>query len=64
MLSFLPSRLILLVLGFSFFWLPRVPPQREQEQNFTRATTVRRAMNGCWARCCNTRTPPDHHLFR
>ncbi len=41
MLWFLPSRLILLTLGFSFFWLPHVPHDTEQEQNFTRATTVR-----------------------
>jgi fatty acid desaturase len=41
MLWFLPSRLILLVLGFSFFWLPHVPHEVSQEENFTRATTVR-----------------------
>ncbi len=42
MLWFLPSRLILLFLGFSFFWLPHVPHDVSQEENFTRATTVRR----------------------
>ncbi|MDI3258145.1 MAG: fatty acid desaturase [Sinobacteraceae bacterium] len=41
MLWFLPSRLILLSLGFSFFWLPHVPHDIAQEENFTRATTVR-----------------------
>lgn len=41
MLWFLPSRLILLMLGFSFFWLPHVPHDITQEQNFTQATTVR-----------------------
>ena len=41
MLWFIPSRAIFLALGFSFFWLPHVPHDTEQEQNFTRATTVR-----------------------
>jgi fatty acid desaturase len=41
MLWFIPSRLILLALGFSFFWLPHVPHDVSQEQNFTRATTIR-----------------------
>ena len=41
MLWFLPSRLILLILGFSFFWLPHVPHDVSQEENFTRATTIR-----------------------
>jgi beta-carotene hydroxylase len=41
MLWFLPSRLILLTLGFSFFWLPHVPHDTTQEENFTRATTIR-----------------------
>ncbi|MGQ0619331.1 MAG: fatty acid desaturase [Panacagrimonas sp.] len=41
MLWFLPSRLILLILGFSFFWLPHLPHDVSQEENFTRATTVR-----------------------
>jgi beta-carotene hydroxylase len=41
MLWFIPSRFILLTLGFSFFWLPHVPHDVSQEQNFTRATTVR-----------------------
>lgn len=40
-LWFLPSRIVQLVLGFSFFWLPHVPHDVTQEQNFTRATTVR-----------------------
>ncbi|HSW11193.1 MAG TPA: fatty acid desaturase [Solimonas sp.] len=42
MLWFLPSRLIQLMLGFSFFWLPHVPHDVSQEENFTRATTIRR----------------------
>jgi beta-carotene hydroxylase len=41
MLWFLPSRLILLFLGFSFFWLPHVPHDVTQEENYTRATTIR-----------------------
>jgi fatty acid desaturase len=41
MLWFVPSRMIFLTLGFSFFWLPHVPHDTEQEHNFTRATTVR-----------------------
>lgn len=41
MLWFIPSRLILLALGFSFFWLPHVPHDVSQEQNFTQATTIR-----------------------
>lgn len=41
MLWFVPSRLILLALGFSFFWLPHVPHDVTQAENFTRATTVR-----------------------
>jgi len=41
MLWFIPSRLIQLVLGFSFFWLPHVPHEVSQEENFTRATTIR-----------------------
>lgn len=42
MLWFLPSRLVLLFLGFSFFWLPHVPHDVTQEENYTRATTVRK----------------------
>ncbi|WP_029919501.1 fatty acid desaturase [Nevskia soli] len=41
MLWFIPSRMIFLTLGFSFFWLPHVPHDTEQEHNFTRATSVR-----------------------
>jgi len=40
-LWFIPSRIILLMLGFSFFWLPHVPHDVSQEENFTQATTVR-----------------------
>jgi fatty acid desaturase len=42
MLWFIPSRVILLSLGFSFFWLPHVPHDVEQENNFTGATTIRK----------------------
>lgn len=41
MLWFLPSRFILLTLGFSFFWLPHVPHNILQEENYTAATTIR-----------------------
>ncbi len=41
MLWFIPSRLILIMLGFSFFWLPHVPHDVQQAENFTRATTLR-----------------------
>lgn len=41
MLWFIPSRLIFLSLGFIFFWLPHVPHDTTQEDNFTRATTMR-----------------------
>lgn len=41
MLWFIPSRLVFLMLGFTFFWLPHVPHDTTQEENFTRATTVR-----------------------
>ena len=41
MLWFVPSRLVMLMLGFSFFWLPHVPHDVSQAENFTRATTVR-----------------------
>ncbi|WP_052378432.1 fatty acid desaturase [Polycyclovorans algicola] len=41
MLWFIPSRIIFLTLGFSFFWLPHVPHDTRQEDNLTRATAVR-----------------------
>lgn len=41
MLWFVPSRIVQLMLGFSFFWLPHVPHDVSQEENFTRATTIR-----------------------
>lgn len=41
MLWFIPSRVIFLSLGFSFFWLPHVPHDTTQEENFTRATAIR-----------------------
>lgn len=41
MLWFIPSRLIFVILGFTFFWLPHLPHDVTQEENFTRATTIR-----------------------
>lgn len=41
LLWFVPSRIIFLLLGFTFFWLPHLPHDTEQADNFTRATTVR-----------------------
>jgi beta-carotene hydroxylase len=41
MLWFIPSRLLMLGLGFSFYWLPHVPHDVTQAENFTRATTIR-----------------------
>ncbi|MEC9357975.1 MAG: fatty acid desaturase [Pseudomonadota bacterium] len=49
MLWFLPSRLILLALGFSFFWLPHVPHDVTQADHFTRATTVREGYEAFFA---------------
>ncbi len=37
----IPSRVIQVMLGFSFFWLPHVPHDTSQADNFTRATSVR-----------------------
>ncbi len=42
MLWLIPSRIGLMALGCVFFWLPHVPHDVTQEENFTRATTVRR----------------------
>lgn len=41
LLWFIPSRFGLMCLGFVFFWLPHVPHDVSQEENYTRATTVR-----------------------
>lgn len=41
MLWFVPSRMIFLALGFSFFWLPHVPHDTRQDVNFTKATAIR-----------------------
>jgi beta-carotene hydroxylase len=41
MLWFIPSRVGLMALGFAFFWLPHVPHDVTQAENFTRATTIR-----------------------
>ncbi len=40
-LWFIPARITKLLVGFSFFWLPHVPHDVSQEENYTRATTVR-----------------------
>ncbi|MCK5769947.1 fatty acid desaturase [Algiphilus sp.] len=41
MLWFVPSRLIQMMLGFSFFWLPHAPHDVAQADHFTRASTIR-----------------------
>lgn len=46
MLWFVPSRMIFLALGFSFFWLPHVPHDTPQDQNLTRATSIRLGFEG------------------
>lgn len=64
MLWFIPSRVIFLTLGFSFFWLPHVPHDTEQEKNFTRATSVRLGhewLLGPALQCQNYHL--IHHLF-
>jgi len=64
MLWFIPSRVIFLTLGFSFFWLPHVPHDTEQEHNFTRATSVRLGhewLLGPALQCQNYHL--IHHLF-
>lgn len=64
MLWFIPSRVIFLTLGFSFFWLPHVPHDTEQEHNFTRATSVRLGhewLLGPALQCQNFHL--IHHLF-
>lgn len=40
-LFLVPSRIALVGLGFTFFWLPHVPHDTSQAENFTRASTVR-----------------------
>lgn len=64
MLWFIPSRVIFLTLGFSFFWLPHVPHDTAQEENFTRATTIREGhewLMGPALQCQNFHL--IHHLF-
>lgn len=46
MLWLVPSRMLFLTLGFSFFWLPHVPHDTVQDQNLTRATAVRLGHEG------------------
>lgn len=64
MLWFLPSRLVQMLLGFSFFWLPHVPHDTSQAENFTRATTMRLGhewLLGPLLQCQNYHLM--HHLF-
>jgi beta-carotene hydroxylase len=42
MLWLIPTRIVELMLGLTFFWLPHVPHDVTQEENYTRATTVRK----------------------
>ena len=64
MLWFIPSRLIFLFLGFSFFWLPHVPHDTTQEENFTRATTIRLGMEWLMAPLLqNHHVHLIHHLY-
>ncbi len=64
MLWFIPSRLIFLSLGFSFFWLPHVPHDTTQEENFTKATTVRLGMEWLMAPLLqNHHVHLIHHLY-
>jgi fatty acid desaturase len=64
MLWFIPSRLIFLSLGFSFFWLPHVPHDTTQEENFTKATTVRLGMEWAMAPLLqNHHVHLIHHLY-
>lgn len=42
MLWFIPTRIQQIMLGFTFFWLPHVPHDVEQKDNYTRATTIRK----------------------
>ncbi len=41
MLWLIPSRMAFFLIAFSFLWLPHVPHDTAQEENFTRATTMR-----------------------
>ena len=40
-LWFIPSRITQLLLGLVFFWLPHIPHDTRQQDDFTRATTIR-----------------------
>jgi beta-carotene hydroxylase len=46
MLWFVPSRIMFMTMGFTFFWLPHVPHDVTQEEDFIRATTVRNGFEG------------------
>lgn len=41
MLWFVPSRVLFGLVGFAFFWLPHTPHGVKQEDNYTKATSVR-----------------------
>ena len=41
MLWFIPTRITFLLVSFAFLWLPHVPHNVSQEENYTRATTMR-----------------------
>jgi len=41
LLWFLPSRIVFFILGLTFFWLPHLPHETSQEENFTLASTIR-----------------------
>ena len=64
MLWFIPSRIIFLTLGFSFFWLPHVPHDTEQKDNFTQATTLRKGQEWLMAPLLqNHHVHLIHHLY-
>ncbi len=64
MLWFIPSRIIFLSLGFSFFWLPHVPHDVEQKDNFTQATTLRLGQEWLMAPLLqNHHVHLIHHLY-
>jgi beta-carotene hydroxylase len=64
MLWFIPSRVIFLTLGFSFFWLPHVPHDVSQEDNFTQATTIREGVEWFMGPALqNQNFHLVHHLF-
>jgi beta-carotene hydroxylase len=64
MLWLIPSRVIFITLGFSFFWLPHVPHDVAQEVDFTGATTIREGMEWFMGPALqNQNYHLIHHLF-